>query len=137
MKFILGIMFEILVEGVHDLESFLGLGREDSGNLPEAGVGFAGAEWAFKGDDGDDVMSEVECGDGGVLSVTTKSSQCLGRGSWQGGPPTPNDQNEPHMEAHFHVAILSPRTPSRTKPPGAVLRCSPVTPPWPRQPIGM
>ena len=64
-------------------------------------------------------------------------SKAQSRGSWQGGPPTPNDQNEPHMETHFHVAILSPRTPSRTKPPGAVWRCSPITPPWPRRPIGM
>ena len=63
MKFILAIMFEILFEGLHELESFLGSGREDSGDLPEAGAGFVGAERAFEGDDGDDVMSEIECGD--------------------------------------------------------------------------
>ena len=58
MKFIFAIMFEILVEGLHELESFLGSGREDSGDLPEAGAGFVGAERAFEGDDGDNVMSE-------------------------------------------------------------------------------
>ena len=63
MKFILAIMFEILVEGFHELESFLALGREDSGDLLEAGAGFVGAERAFEGDEGDNVMSEIECGD--------------------------------------------------------------------------
>ena len=58
MKFILAIMLEILVEGLHELDSFLGLGREDSGDLPGAGAGFVGAEQAFEGDDGDDVMHE-------------------------------------------------------------------------------
>ena len=82
MKFIFAIMFEILAEGFRELESFLGLGREDSGNLPEAWAGFVGAEWAFKGDDGDDVMSKIEYGDGGVPPVTAKSSQCLGRVEW-------------------------------------------------------
>ena len=82
MKFILAIMFEILFEGLHELESFLGSGREDSGDLPEAGAGFVGAERAFEGDDGDDVMSEVECGDDGVPSVTAKSSWRLGGVEW-------------------------------------------------------
>ena len=82
MKFILAIMFVILVEGFHELESFLGPGREDSGDLPEAGAGFVGAERAFEGDDGDDVMSEIECGDDGVPSVTVKSSQRLGGVEW-------------------------------------------------------
>ena len=84
MKFILAIMFEILFEGLHELESFLGSGREDSGDLdlPEAGAGFVGAERAFEGDDGDDVMSEIECGDDGVPSVTAKSSRRLGGVEW-------------------------------------------------------
>ena len=82
MKFILAIMFEILVEGLHELESFLGPGREDSGDLPEAGAGFVGAERAFKGDDGGKVMSKIECGDDGVLSVTAKSSWRLGGVEW-------------------------------------------------------
>ena len=82
VKFILAIMFEILVEGFHELESFLGLGQEDSGDLPEAGAGFVGAERAFEGDDGDDVMSEIECGDDGVPSVTAKSSRRLGGVEW-------------------------------------------------------
>ena len=82
MKFILAIMLEILVEGFHELESFLGLGREDSGDLPEAGAGFVGAERAFEGDDGDDVMSEIECGDDGVPFVTAKSSRRLGGVEW-------------------------------------------------------
>ena len=52
-------------------------------NTPaKAGEGFVGAERAFEGDDGDDVMSEVECGNDGVLSVTTKLSWCLGRVEW-------------------------------------------------------
>ena len=41
-------------------------------------------------------------------------------GSWQGGPPQPNDETLPSMRSRFHVAVLSSRTPSRTKPPGAV-----------------
>ena len=44
MKFILAIMFKILVKGFRELESFLGLGWEDSGDLPEAGAGFVGAD---------------------------------------------------------------------------------------------
>ena len=82
MKFILAIMFVILVEGFHELESFLGPGREDSGDLPGAGAGFVGAERAFEGDDGDDVMSEIECGDDGVPFVTVKSSRRLGGVEW-------------------------------------------------------
>ena len=82
MKFILAIMFRILVEGFHELESFLRPGREDSGDLLEARAGFVGGERAFEGDDGDNVMSKIECGDDGVLFVTTKLSQHLGRVEW-------------------------------------------------------
>ena len=35
--------------------------------MPEAGAGFVGAEQAFEGDDGDDVMSKIECGNDGVI----------------------------------------------------------------------
>ena len=45
-------------------------------------------------------------------------------GSWQGGPPTQNDETLPSMRSRFHVAVLSSRTPSRTKPPGAPWRSS-------------
>ena len=43
-------------------------------------------------------------------------------GSWQGGPPTPNDETLPSMRSRFHVAVLFSHTPSRTKPPGAPWR---------------
>ena len=49
---------------------FLGWGGKVLGALLEAVVGFAGAELAFEGGNGDDVMSKVECGDGGVPSGT-------------------------------------------------------------------
>ena len=55
-------------------------------------------------------------------------------GFWQGGPLMPNDQNEPRMETHFYVAVLSSRTPPRTNPPGAVWRCSGLPLPWPGGP---
>ena len=60
---------------------FLG-GARRFWDLPEARAGFVGAERAFEGDDGDDVMSEIECGDGGVPSGMVKSSRCLGRVEW-------------------------------------------------------
>ena len=82
MKFILAIMLVIFVEGFHELESFLVPGREDSGDLPDAGAGFVRAERAFEGDEGDDVMSEIECGDDGVPFVTVKSSRRLGGVEW-------------------------------------------------------
>ena len=82
MKFILAIMLEILVEGFHELESFLVPGREDSGDLLDAGAGFMGAERAFEGDKGNNVMSEIECGDDGVPFVTVKSSRRLGGVEW-------------------------------------------------------
>ena len=46
------------------------------------GGGGVGAERAFEGDEGDDVMSEIECGDDGVPFVTVKSSRRLGGVEW-------------------------------------------------------
>ena len=51
-----------------------------------------------------------------------------GLGSWQGGPLTPNDETFPSMRSRFHVAVLSSRAPSRTKPPGAPWRASWLAP---------
>ena len=67
MRFILAIILVILARSFRELESFLGLRQEHCGDLPEAGAGFVGANYAFEADEGDDVMLAAEHGDDGVL----------------------------------------------------------------------
>ena len=64
-----------------------------------------------------------------MICLVSVSAPCAG--SWQGGPPTPNDETFPSMRSRFHVAVLSSCTPSRTKPTGALWGTIWLPPPRP------